>query len=225
MTISPWLTIGLSIAERNANWGERWLVGGVTKKPEHNQTELTAELPKRQVLQTHFRDTINLTGTYIQGHQRLTGEDPSILVMDGDLGFEFAITALKPNPSAPRLPAYPMLPLLAWPMSKGLRRGLPMGSGIGTGCINELLGRLRDDVLEELEAVLLARRWRLMLSGSTSGMLAKRAKTERTRDPNPAININAQFRTSGTDHRPSRPHHVGTLRETLQVRATSTRRQ
>lgn len=92
--------------------------------------------------------------------QRRAGEAPSTLVMDGDLGFEVFIIALSPNPSPLRLPPYPVLPRLVCPnpMSIGPRRGLPIGSGIGTGCISVLLGRLREDVLEELEAVLLARR-------------------------------------------------------------------
>lgn len=68
--------------------------------------------------------------------------------------------ALSPNPSPPRLPPYPVLPRLVCPnpMSIGPRRGLPIDCGMATGCINELLGRLREEVLEELEAVLLARR-------------------------------------------------------------------
>lgn len=71
------------------------------------------------------------------------------------------------------------LPLRPWPLkppSKIPRRGLLPGASASKA----LFVRLREEVLLELEAVLFARRCRLMLVGSTSGMLASVANTERT---------------------------------------------
>lgn len=102
--------------------------------------------------------------------------------IEGDLGFPPCNIGFNPKPSPPSDVAYPALPLLAWPKlpSRVPRLGLPIGIGTGIGCIKELFGLLLDEVLEELEAVLFARRWRLILSGSMSAIFARRAKTERT---------------------------------------------
>lgn len=65
---------------------------------------------------------------------------------------------------------------LRWPCSEP-NLGLPIVIGSATAAV-----RLRDDVPDEVEDILLARRCFDIPAGSTSGMLPSRAKTDRTED-------------------------------------------